>query len=85
MIIFTSNINILQHVGNAVVYNLSSYYSGYGDITGLITKIRVFNPTPLPANQSLLSKMSLKIKLDKTSRLMTVLKRELKVRDFLPV
>lgn len=51
MIIFTSNINILQHVGNAVVYNLSSYYSGYGDITGLITKIHVFNPTPLPANQ----------------------------------
>ena len=36
-------------------------------------------------NQSLLSKMFLKIKLDKTSRLMTVLKRELKVRDFLPV
>ena len=25
MVIFTSNINILQHINNAVVYNLSSY------------------------------------------------------------
>ena len=31
MVIFTSNINILPHINNAVVYNLSSYYSGFDE------------------------------------------------------
>ena len=51
MVIFTSNINILPHINNAVVYNLSSYYSGFDDITGLITKIHIFNTTQLPTNE----------------------------------
>ena len=55
MVIFTSNINILQHINNAVVYNLSSYYSGFENITGLITKIQIFNTTQLPPNEFIYS------------------------------
>lgn len=55
MIIFTSNINILQHIPNAVVYNLSSYHSGYQDVTKLITSIRIVNPTQMPTNEFIYS------------------------------
>ena len=55
MVIFTSNINILQRINNAVVYNLSSYYSGFENITGLITKIQIFNTTQLPPNEFIYS------------------------------
>lgn len=55
MVIFTSNINILQHINNAVLYNLSSYYSGFENITGLITKIQIFNTTQLPPNEFIYS------------------------------
>lgn len=55
MVIFTSNINILQYTPNAVVYNLSSYYSGFENITDLITKIQIFNTTSLPPNEFIYS------------------------------
>lgn len=51
MIVFTNNINILPHIKNAVICNLSSLNSGYIDITKLITKASYANVSKIPINQ----------------------------------
>ena len=52
MIIFTSNPYIINFIiGNNVIFNLSSLYSGYIDATALITKASISNMTPAPMNQ----------------------------------
>ena len=38
-----------------MIYNLSSYYSGYNDITKLITKIQIINNTEMLANEFIYS------------------------------
>ena len=48
MIIFTSNLNIAQQINNPILYNLSSYYSGFEDLSSLITKVSVFDVTTMP-------------------------------------
>ncbi len=55
MIVFTSNINLIPYINNAMIYNLSSYYSGYNDITKLITKIQIINNTEMLANEFIYS------------------------------
>lgn len=55
MIIFTSNTNIIQFINSPIVYNLSSFYSGYENITNLITKIPAFNNTSIPVNEFIYS------------------------------
>lgn len=55
MVIFTSNINVLKYIANPVIYNLSSYYSEFENITGLITKIQIFNNTQMPINEFIYS------------------------------
>lgn len=55
MIIFTSNVNLIQYVKDPVVFNLSSYYSGFNNITNLITNVQIFNNTQLPPNEFIYS------------------------------
>lgn len=55
MVIFTSNLNIIQQINNPIIYNLSSYYSGFEDLSSLITKISVFNATNMPINEFIYS------------------------------
>ena len=55
MIIFTSNLNIAQQINNPILYNLSSYYSGFEDLSSLITKVSVFNITTMPINEFIYS------------------------------
>lgn len=56
MIIFMDNPNMLWEVQqhfpgrNISVFNLSSLYSGYVDLTNLLTQIQPINSTGLPAN-----------------------------------
>ena len=38
MVIFTCNPQLIWQFSNPITYNLSSYYSGFEDITGLITR-----------------------------------------------
>lgn len=56
MIVFTSNISLIPYISNRyMIYNLSSYYSGYPSISSLITSIQIFNNTQLPPNEFLYS------------------------------
>ena len=55
MVIFTCNPQLIWQFSNPITYNLSSYYSGFEDITGLITKISIFNNTNIPANEFIYS------------------------------
>ena len=55
MVIFTCNPQLIWQFSNPLTYNLSSYYSGFEDITGLITKISIFNNTNIPANEFIYS------------------------------
>lgn len=56
MIVFTHDPNLIEPIffhskcnGGLLVLNLSSMYSGYGDITNLITQISPINDSGLPA------------------------------------
>ena len=52
MIIFTSNVQLLPYIDSCMVYNLSSYYSGYESVSRLITKVSVCNTNPnVPINE----------------------------------
>ena len=56
MIIFTSNINLVNMIKNPTVVNLSSYYGGYIDISNLITTIsKIPNNTGMKINEYIYS------------------------------
>ena len=43
MIVFIEDINLVKYFNRAVIFNLSSYYSGYNNITNLITMANMSN------------------------------------------
>lgn len=55
MIMFLDDVNLVNYIeddpNNIVIFNLSSYYSSYNDISTLLTNISPLNNTGLPINE----------------------------------
>lgn len=47
MIVFIDNINMINYINNPVIFNLSSFYSGYDNITSLMTSVSKTKLSPV--------------------------------------